>query len=44
MEVLTKYIEVWNGIKNLIVKVKFKSGGYRKEFMKIKFNSMIICL
>ena len=44
MEVLTKYEELWNGIKNMSVKIKVKSGGYRKEFMKIKFNSMIICL
>ena len=33
-EVLIKYKEIWDGIKNLI-----KSGEYGKDFMKIKFNS-----
>ena len=33
-EVLTKYTELWNKIKNLI-----KLGEYGKDFMKIKFNS-----
>ena len=33
-EVLIKYKELWDGIKNLI-----KSGEYGKDFMKIKFNS-----
>ena len=38
-EVLTKYTELWNGIKNLIEKVNNKPGEYGKDFMKIKFNS-----
>ena len=33
-EVLTKYTELWNKIKNLI-----KLGEYGKDFMKIKFSS-----
>ena len=31
MEGLTKYTELWNGIKNLIEKVNDKSGEYGKE-------------
>ena len=39
-EVLRKYTEVWNGIKDCIEKVNDdKSGEYDKDFMKIKFNS-----
>ena len=38
-EVLTKYTELWNGIKSLIEKVNNKPGEYGKDFMKIKFNS-----
>ena len=33
---MTKYIELWNGIKNLIEKVDNKPG---KNFMKIKFDA-----
>ena len=39
-EVLKKYVDVWDGIKN---KIKAINGGeenyYEKDFMKIKFNS-----
>ena len=39
-EVLRKYSEVWNGIKDYIEKINDdKSGKYDKDFMKIKFNS-----
>ena len=38
-EVLTKYTEIWDKIKNLIKKINNKSGEYGKDFMKIKFNS-----
>ena len=38
-EVLTKYIKLWNGIKNSIEKTNNKSGKYGKDFIKIKFNS-----
>ena len=38
-EVLTKCIELWDGIKNLIDKINDKPGEYGKDFMKIKFNS-----
>ena len=38
-EASTKYTELWDWIKNLIEKVNNKPGEYRKEFMKIKFNS-----
>ena len=39
-EVLRKYSEVWNGIKDCIEKINDeKSGEYDKDFMKIKFNS-----
>ena len=38
-EVLTKYLEIWYGIKNLVVKINDKPGEYGKFFMKIKFNS-----
>ena len=37
-EVLTKYTELWDGIKNLIEKVNDKVGEYGEDFMKIKFN------
>ena len=37
-EVLTKYIELWDGIKNLIEKINDKPGEYGKDFMEIKFN------
>ena len=38
-EVLIKCAKHWEGIKNLIEKVNNKLGEYRKDFMKIKFNS-----
>ena len=38
-EVLTKYTELWDGIKNLIEKVNNKPGKYGKNLMKVKFNS-----
>ena len=36
---LRKYIELWNGIKNLIETINDKSDEYEKDFMKIKFIS-----
>ena len=39
-EVLTKYSELWDGIKNSFEKINNKSGEYGKDFMKIKFNSI----
>ena len=38
-EVLKKYSELWDKIKNLIKKINVKPGEYGKDFMKIKFNS-----
>ena len=39
-QVLKKYSEVWNGIKDCIEKINdSKSGEYDKDYMKIKFNS-----
>ena len=39
-EVLKKYSEVWNGIKDCIEEINDDgSGEYDKDFMKIKFNS-----
>ena len=38
-EVLTKYTELWDGIKNLIEKINDKPGEYKKDFIKVKFNS-----
>ena len=38
-EVLTKYIEFWDGIKNLISEINDKPDEYEKDFMEIKFNS-----
>ena len=43
-EVSRKYIELWDGIKNLIEcnsieKINYKLGEYGKDFMKIKFSS-----
>ena len=37
-EVLKKYTELSDGIKNLIEKVDNKPGEYGKHYMKIKFN------
>ena len=38
-EVLIKYIELWDKIKNLIGCNSIKAGEYEKDFVKIKFNS-----
>ena len=38
-EVLKKYIELWDGIKNLIQKIDNSPGKYGNDYMKIKFNS-----
>ena len=38
-EVLTKYAELWDRIKDSIEKINNKSGEYGKDFIKIKFNS-----
>ena len=39
-EVLRKYLEVWNGIKDCIEKINDSEvGKYGKDYMKIKFNS-----
>ena len=39
-EVLTKYTELWDGIKNEIETINgSKPGEYKKDFTKIKFNS-----
>ena len=39
-EVLKKYLEVWNGIKDSIEKINdIKSGEYDKDYIKIQFNS-----
>ena len=36
---LTKYAELWDKIKSLIEKINDKPGEYRKNFMRIRFNS-----
>ena len=39
-EVLKKYSEVWNGIKDCVEKINNSTlGEYDKDYMKIKFNS-----
>ena len=39
IEVLKKYIKLWNGIKNEIETINSgKKGEYGKDFMKIKFD------
>ena len=39
-EVLKKYTELWDGIKNEIKTINGgKKGEYSKDFMKIKFNT-----
>ena len=43
-KVLEKYPELWNGIKNLTEKVNDKPGKYRKDFVRIKFNQIVIYL
>ena len=37
-EVLIKYTELWDKIKNLIKKMNNKPGNYDKKYMKIKFK------
>ena len=38
-ELLKKYNDVWNGIKNKIKEVSSAECNYEKDYMKIKFNS-----
>ena len=38
-ELLKKYNDVWNGIKNKIKEVDDSECDYEKDYMKIKFNS-----
>ena len=38
-ELLKKYSDVWNGIKNKIEEVSSGECDYEKDYMKIKFNS-----
>ena len=38
-ELLKKYNDVWNGIKNKIEEVNSGECDYEKDYMKIKFNS-----
>ena len=38
-EVLTKYTELWDEIRNSIENINNMSGEYGKDFMKIKFDS-----
>ena len=38
-ELLKKYNDVWNGIKNKIEEVSSVKYDYEKDYMKIKFNS-----
>ena len=38
-ELLKKYNDVWNGIKNKIKEVSSAECDYEKDYMKIKFNS-----
>ena len=38
-EVLKKYTDVWNGIKNKIKEVSDSECDYKEDYMKIKFNS-----
>ena len=37
-ELLKKYKDVWNGIKNKIKAINSSECDYEKDFMKIKFN------
>ena len=43
-EVLETYTELGNGIKNLIERVNDKPGKYRKDFVRITFNQIVIYL
>ena len=38
-ELLTKYTELWYGIKNWIEKINYKPGKNGKDLIKINFNS-----
>ena len=38
-ELLKKYNDVWNGIKDKIKEVSSDECDYEKDYMKIKFNS-----
>ena len=38
-KVLSKYAELWDGVKNLIEKIDDKPDKYVKDFMKIRFES-----
>ena len=38
-ELLKKYSDVWNGIKNKIEEVSSGECDYEKDYIKIKFNS-----
>ena len=38
-EVLEKYTKLWDGIKNLIEEISYKSGEYEKDFLEIKSDS-----
>ena len=38
MNILAKYTEHWDKIKDNFTKINDKPGEYRKDFMKIKFN------
>ena len=38
-ELLKKYSDVWNGIKNKIKEVSDSECDYEKDYVKIKFNS-----
>ena len=40
-EVLTKYTELWDEIKNSVGEINNKQGEYGKDFMKIKFTSEV---
>ena len=38
-EVLKKYSEVWNGVKDCIKKINDNDSEYDKDYTKIKFNT-----
>ena len=38
-ELLKKYKDVWNGMKNKIKEINVVKSDYEKDYMKIKFNS-----
>ena len=40
-QLLKKYNNVWNGIKNKIKAVSSRDCDYEKDYIKIKFNLMI---